>query len=308
MAELVFSMAAENLSAGRMQATLEDLDESYSYSGRKVIWRCRNVTSNGSWTDKATKSLAAGATEMDYVYTGLVEGAEYEIEVEVTNIKTDSGEISVTISCDETYCAATQCKSLKVSNMSYSKGTAKITWSCSCSSSTFKYFLYDLQDSNNKSVANGSLTAKNVTLDVEQDEDYTFYIRPVTELEDGSEVWHKLSSLDFTVEPPPTWEWDEDEMEAFANGGNFSVLSVNRWNAFLDWCNEHLDSKGGTKIDKEYYGKSGEPFFASDFNEITYCINTIVDVPQEILATKKRGDAIKGQYFIDLAEAMNDGL
>ena len=102
------------------------------------------------------------------------------------------------------------------------------------------------------------------------------------------------------------WEWTSAEIAAFTGKGRFSVLTAARWNEFLDWCNEVLAFKGKTTIGSSYYGTKGEPLYASDFNYIIDRLETVATISSAISSTKSKGDIIKGSYFIDIANAMNN--
>lgn len=104
------------------------------------------------------------------------------------------------------------------------------------------------------------------------------------------------------------WEWENYEIEAFEGQGAFSTLTADRWNEFLDWCNEVLTLKGKTTIGSAYYGEKNQPLYASDFNYIIDRLEAVATIPSAISSTKSKGDIIKGSYFIDIADAMNDVL
>ena len=106
--------------------------------------------------------------------------------------------------------------------------------------------------------------------------------------------------------PIQPWEWSSDEEKAFEGNGAFDTLTADRWNAFLDWCNEVINYKGGTTIAKTYYGTKGQPLYASSFNAITQRIGAVSSaLSSDVKATKNTGDIIYGWYFIHLAAAMN---
>lgn len=105
------------------------------------------------------------------------------------------------------------------------------------------------------------------------------------------------------------WEWTDDELDAFANKGPFNTLTADRWNEFLDWCNEVIEYTGGTTISSDYYGTEDEPLYASDFNIITKRLGNVASgIATEVKATKEPGDIVYGWYFTNLSEAMNDLL
>lgn len=104
------------------------------------------------------------------------------------------------------------------------------------------------------------------------------------------------------------WIWKNYEIEAFQGKGTFSTLTAERWNEFLDWCNEVLTFKGKPTIGSAYYGEKNQPLYASDFNYIIDRLEAVAIISNDISSIKTKGDIIKGSYFIDIANAMNNVL
>jgi hypothetical protein len=112
-----------------------------------------------------------------------------------------------------------------------------------------------------------------------------------------------------TVIPLTKWEWSKDETYAFENEGQTDVLTCERWNAFLDWCNTVIEHYNGEKtISNACYLSSGSKsvLTAAIFNEVVDCIESVSNLlPDNVSSTKSRGDIVFGEYFPALSGALN---
>ena len=128
----------------------------------------------------------------------------------------------------------------------------------------------------------------------------------------GASYKQSSTALGITVttgDKPPIdlWVWNEDEQEAFDDHLSFNILTYERWNAFLDWCNTVFSRFGATTIGSTYYVARGDLLLADDFNDIVEYIEDATNDSTGI-PTVKRGDVVMGEYFYALSTTMNNFL
>lgn len=117
------------------------------------------------------------------------------------------------------------------------------------------------------------------------------------------------TSVTFTTDSTPgpvrpaNWSWTTAEMNALNSGGNVSVITAARWNAFVSRMNEFRTYKGLSS----YPGQVGSDkiLYASLFRSVAVGIDYMRSLPTQSLKTVQTGQSLYGSYIIELTNTLN---
>lgn len=107
------------------------------------------------------------------------------------------------------------------------------------------------------------------------------------------------------------WSWTAEEYNALINKGAVSVLTCRRMNEFKEAVKLMISEKLSTSPDYDTYIQRADKFDFSDtgtltaekFNGIRFCIGSVRATG---ITDKAKGEVVLGEYFITLAEKLNE--
>lgn len=108
---------------------------------------------------------------------------------------------------------------------------------------------------------------------------------------------------------PSTWSWTQAEINAFNNKGKISVLTYQRWNAFVNAVVSVAKWKVGSSYTQYDLGNalmtsSSKTLTADRFNKVRYAIGSMNSLGSGITQVSS-GDPVYGWYFTQLADRLN---
>lgn len=248
------------------------------YNGRDNTEKI--LSSSGSYTFQITEDMeiyAEGAQEERY-YKAKVVGEKYSSTahtIKVSNLLPQD-DISNYYYASQQYIESPGEEDLLTDIKSFTRSSGQVRITGLTTGQMYTYYIYVLYDNS-----------------------YYFCVGSVT-FQAGS---------DFLV-----WAWTEDEQDAFLGRGLFSTLTSKRWDEFLSWCNSALTlkNKNNDLIEEDCFigNKTDKTLYATTFNTILDTLSQIATFQTKELqqANFKTGDVIKGDYFIELAEVMNQAF
>lgn len=119
-----------------------------------------------------------------------------------------------------------------------------------------------------------------------------------------------ISFTTLEAQRPADWTWTPAEQSALENSGTTDVITMQRWNAFIDRINEFSDyvrakeSSSMPKVPEEAKMSDGY-LYASDFAQIAEVIDTVAGISAGYPLAPKKEDFVFGSYLIKMAEAIN---
>lgn len=137
----------------------------------------------------------------------------------------------------------------------------------------------------------------------------TYWIQYTVKDRAGNYSAKKYASCIVSYTKPSAWTWTQNELSAFQNGGNVSVLTWQRWNAFVDNVVAMAKWKVGenyTQYDLANARMSADSkiLTANRFNLVRYAIGSMNSSGSGISAVAK-GDKVLGWYFTQLRDRLN---
>lgn len=131
--------------------------------------------------------------------------------------------------------------------------------------------------------------------------------------DDYSTATAELFWRTLTIKSEKAWEWSwtAEEYNALINKGAVSVITRSRMNEFKEAVKLMLFEKLNTSPDYDTYIQRAEKFdfttsgtlTAEKFNGIRFCIGSVNATG---ITDKARGEAVLGEYFLILAEKLNE--
>ena len=118
----------------------------------------------------------------------------------------------------------------------------------------------------------------------------------------------KESFLTFSNQRPSDFNWTQSERDAFTGKGSIKTLTYIRWNKFVEHIKEMASWKHNTTED--IYGVldakmsntvEGRTLTAVKFNKVK---NSIGSMNATGISDVKKGDVVKGEYFITLSSKL----
>lgn len=107
------------------------------------------------------------------------------------------------------------------------------------------------------------------------------------------------------------WSWTAEEYNALINKGAVSALTRSRMNEFKEAVKLMISEKLSTSSDYDTYIQTAEKFdfttsgtlTAEKFNGIRFCIGSVNSTE---ITDKAKGEVVLGEYFLILAEKLNE--
>lgn len=134
----------------------------------------------------------------------------------------------------------------------------------------------------------------------------TYYVEVTVMDLVGNYVKQVLSTV-HSYTKPSNWVWQDYELDAFNNKGAFSTLTYQRWNSFCDFVLQLTSWYYGDATDT--HGISGAKVTSYDKTLTAVKFNLVKNAIGSINATGisdvKKGDIVKGSYFITLSTKAN---
>ena len=136
----------------------------------------------------------------------------------------------------------------------------------------------------------------------------------------GDEWYEEATDIDRKVKITITgviswlWNWCDYEIEAFTQNGLVSVLTCDRMNKFAAAVDEMLQYKNNSVnlgIYREYlkvftFSENDNVLTAEKFNAVKLCIGSFNSTSPEIPEEVNPGEIVYGNYFITLADKLNN--
>ena len=148
-----------------------------------------------------------------------------------------------------------------------------------------------------------------MSYDVKSGTTYYIWVRGISSTKTGN--------FSINIEPPDGsssgWVWSDDSYNAFLNKGETTDVPYTEWNEFV----EYVADKTGYYLVSALMDSSDKTLYADKFNAVREAIggkNTFKDGTNSIKDhfnstgswDMSSGESVKGQYFIDLTEYLND--
>ena len=137
----------------------------------------------------------------------------------------------------------------------------------------------------------------------------TYWIQFTAKDKAGNYSTKKYASCLVTYSKPSSWAWTQAEVNAFQNGGSISILTWQRWNAFVDnvvavakW--KIGDSYNQYDLANARMTDSSKKLTANRFNLVRYAIGSMNSQGSGI-STVNSGDRVMGWYFTQLRDRLN---
>lgn len=119
----------------------------------------------------------------------------------------------------------------------------------------------------------------------------------------GGNILYQTPEITYKIAKPSKWSWSASATNAFTNKGAFSNFTASEWNSFVKKVETVYNWYAGTNVDmSNNYSNKGDVLTATSFNNVRGLIETYVNTG---VAVQNKGDVVKGEYFIKLANGVN---